>query len=127
MPKNSVFSVFYGGFKMNSDNIILIAIDILMAISMLLLGLFFFRSKGKAADFLAGYNTKRAAERRMFDEKSMCREYGKFMMLMSIPFILGAVIDFLVPVLGCALAWAAWIILLVILMVKRVKKEGIDK
>lgn len=106
------------------DNLILVVIDILVALAMFLLGLSFYKSKGKAADFLSGYNTKSKEERLKYDENEMCREYGRFMMLMAIPFIPGAIIDYFVLLLGSAIAWGVWIIMLIILIVKRVKKES---
>lgn len=106
------------------DNFILVIIDILVALVMFLLGLSFYKSKGKAADFLSGYNTKSKEERLKYDENEMCREYGRFMMLMAIPFIPGAIIDYFVLLLGSAIAWGIWIIMLIILIVKRVKKES---
>lgn len=106
------------------DNIILVVIDLLIALIMFLLGLSFYKSKGRAADFLSGYNTKSKEERLKFDENQMCKEYGKFMMFMAIPFIPGAIIDYFVLLLGSAIAWGVWIIMFIILIVKRVKKES---
>ena len=106
------------------DNIILVVIDLLIALIMFLLGLSFYKSKGRAADFLSGYNTKSKEERLKFAENQMCKEYGKFMMFMAIPFIPGAIIDYFALLLGSAIAWGVWIIMFIILIVKRVKKES---
>ncbi len=103
---------------------ILIVIDLLAAVSMFLLGLSFYKSNGKATDFLSGYNMKATKERLKFDEKEMCREYGRFIMLMAVPFLPGAVIDYFAPLIGCGIAWGVWFIMLIILIVKRVKKES---
>ena len=51
--------------------------DLPMGLISLLLGLYFFRSNGKAASLLSGYNTTSVKEREKFDEKEMCRCYGK--------------------------------------------------
>lgn len=47
---------------------------------------------------------KTTKERLKFDEKEMCREYGRFIMLMAVPFIPGAVIDYF-ALIGCGIAW----------------------
>lgn len=47
--------------------------------------LLFYRSNGKAVNFLTGYNMKSAEERKKYDEKKMCKDYGKRMMLWPIP------------------------------------------
>lgn len=56
-----------------------------MAVIMLLFGIWFYRSKGQASNFLSGYNMKSAEERKKYDENAMCKAYGKRMMLMSLP------------------------------------------
>ena len=43
---------------------------------------------------------KSAEERKKYDEKKMCKDYGKRMMLWPIPFFIGAVIDFIFPIKG---------------------------
>ena len=43
--------------------------------------------------FLSGYNMKSADERKKYDENAMCKAYGKGMMFMSVPFIIGIIID----------------------------------
>lgn len=106
------------------DNLILIVINILVAVLMLLLGLSFYKSKGKAVDFLSGYNARSKEDLLNFDENQMCMEYGRFMMLMAIPFIPGALIDYFVPLLGSGIAWGVWFIMFIILLVKRIKKES---
>ena len=68
---------------------IYIIFDFAMAVIMLLFGIWFYRSKGQASNFLSGYNMKSAEERKKYDENAMCKAYGKRMMLMSLPFIAG--------------------------------------
>ena len=56
----------------------------MMAVIMFLFGMWFYKSEGKVAKFLSGYNMKSADER---------KAYGKRMMFMSVPFIIGIIID----------------------------------
>ena len=70
-----------------------IILDLVMAAIFFLIGFLFYRSNGKAANSLTGYNMKSAEERKKYDEKKMCKDYGKRMMLWPIPFFIGAVID----------------------------------
>ena len=44
---------------------------------MALFGIYFYKSKGKAARFLSGYNMKSEDERKKYDENAMCKAYGK--------------------------------------------------
>ena len=62
-------------------------------------------------------------ERKKYNEMEMCKSYGKRMMIMAIPFLLGAIIDSFVSGLGCVLAWGIWIFLLFLLLLERTKKE----
>ena len=66
-----------------------------------------------------------AEERKKFDETAMCKYYGKIMMAMVIPFLCGAVIDLFVTGAGQVLAWIAWGILFVYLIIKRTQLEKI--
>ena len=102
---------------------IYIMCDLLMALVTFLMGLYFYKSKGKAANLLSGYNRRSGEERKNFDEDSMCCCYEKRMMVMAIPFVAGAVIDVFWEGIGCALAWGVWIILFILLLVKRTKTE----
>ena len=70
-----------------------IVFDFMMAVIMFLFGMWFYKSEGKAAKFLSGYNMKSADERKKYDENAMCKAYGKRMMFMSVPFIIGIIID----------------------------------
>ena len=101
-----------------------ILFDIGMAVIHFFMGLYFFRSKGGAARFLAGYNTRPLRERQQYDEEAMCRAYGKRMMAMAFPFLAGAVIDSFFPGLGCLLAWVLWLLLLGLLLRERRRREG---
>ena len=70
-----------------------IVFDFMMAVIMFLFGMWFYKSEGKATKFLSGYNMKSADERKKYDENAMCKAYGKRMMFMSVPFIIGIIID----------------------------------
>lgn len=104
-------------------DIFLVIFDIFMALIMYLSGFTFYKSRGKGCDFLSRYNMRSEEERKKYDENAMCRTYGKNMMLMAAPFIIGAVLDVLKPGMGCILAWIIWIIQFLFLMMKRTKLE----
>ena len=70
-----------------------IVLDLVMGVIMFLFGMLFYKSEGKATKFLSGYNMKSADERKKYDENAMCKAYGKRMMFMSVPFIIGIIID----------------------------------
>ena len=97
--------------------------DIGMAVIMLAMGISFYRSNGKAANVLSGYNMRPAQERKMYDEKQMCRDYGKRMIYMAILFLIGIVIDIRFVGTGCLVAWGLWIIQFIFLLVERHKRE----
>jgi len=101
----------------------LIIFDISMAVIMFLMGLFFFKSEGKAANLLTGYNMRPAEERQKYDEKEMCRAYGKRMMIMALSFVLGAIIDIFYAGVGCLIAWLIWTVLFILLIIDRHKRE----
>ena len=96
---------------------IYIIFDFAMAVIMLLFGIWFYRSKGQASNFLSGYNMKSAEERKKYDENAMCKAYGKRMMLMSLPFIAGIGT-------GCLIAWAIWFVMFILLLIDRHKRES---
>lgn len=98
--------------------------DLAMALIMFLIGLCFYRSEGKGAKLLSGYNMRSDQERKRFDEKKLCQCYGKRMMVMALPFLFGAALDQYRAGAGCILAWIIWIILFVLLMIKRTKMES---
>jgi hypothetical protein len=102
----------------------LILFDIGMAIIMFLLGWSFYRSNGKASMFLTGYNMRSKKDRKTQEEEvNMCKNYGIRMMLMAVPFVIGAGIDLFKSGAGCTFAWIVWIILFVLLLLKRSKVE----
>ena len=102
---------------------IYIIFDFAMAVIMLLFGIWFYRSKGQASKFLSGYNMKSAEERKKYDENAMCKAYGKRMMFMSVPFIIGIIIDIQYQGIGSWIAWGIWLIMFVLLLIDRHKRE----
>ena len=100
-----------------------IIFDFSMAVIMFLFGISFYKSNGNAARFLSGYNMKSEDERKKYDENAMCKAYGKRMTVMALPFILGIIIDTQYQGIGCLIAWAAWIVMLILLLVDRHKRE----
>lgn len=104
-----------------------IIFDFAMAVIMFLLGISFYRSEGKAVRFLSGYNMKSEEERKHYDEDAMCKAYGKRMMFMSLPFLMGIIIDIYYPGIGCLVAWAVWFVLFILLLVERRKREKLLK
>ena len=100
-----------------------IIFDLLMAFIFFLIGIWFYKSNGKAANFLTGYNMKSAEERKKYDEKKMCKDYGKRIMLWPIPFVIGAVIDYAFPMKGMLIAWIIWAVMLILLLIEKNKRE----
>ena len=98
------------------DYMIYIVFDFMMAVIMFLFGMWFYKSEGKAANFLSGYNMKSADERKKYDENAMCKAYGKRMMFMSVPFIIGIIIDIQYLGIGCLIAWGIWFIMFIDLL-----------
>ena len=105
------------------DYMIYIVFDFMMAVIMFLFGMWFYKSEGKAANFLSGYNMKSADERKKYDENAMCKAYGKRMMFMSVPFIIGIIIDIQYLGIGSWIAWGIWLIMFVLLLIDRHKRE----
>ena len=113
------------------DYMIYIVFDFMMAVIMFLFGMWFYKSEGKAANFLSGYNMKSADERKKYDENAMRKAYGKRMMFMSVPFIIGIIIDIPIGIIidiqylgiGCLIAWGIWFIMFVLLLIDRHKRE----
>ena len=62
-------------------------------------------------------------ERKKYDENAMCKAYGKRMMFMSVPFIIGIIIDIQYQGIGCLIAWGIWFIMFVLLLIDRHKRE----
>ncbi len=101
-----------------------IGFDLVMAVLMFLFGMWFYKSEGKAAKFLSGYNLKSASERKKYDENAMCKAYGKRMIVMSVPFIIGMVLDIKHQGIGCLIGWGIWFIMFVLLLIDRHKREN---
>lgn len=100
-----------------------IIFDFIMAVITFLFGIWFYKSNGKAAKFLSGYNIKSVDERKKYDENAMCKTYGKRMMFMSIPFIIGIIIDIPYQGIGCLIAWMIWVLMFILLLIDRHKRE----
>ena len=83
----------------------------------------FYKSEGKAAKFLSGYNMKSADERKKYDDNAMCKAYGKRMMFMSVPFIIGIIIDIRNQGIGYFIAWVIWFIMFVLLLIDTHRRE----
>ena len=83
----------------------------------------FYKSEGKAAKFLSGYNMKSADERKKYNDNAMCKAYGKRMMFMSVPFIIGIIIDIRNQGIGYFIAWGIWFIMFVLLLIDRHRRE----
>ena len=83
----------------------------------------FYKSEGKAAKFLSGYNMKSADERKKYDDNAMCKADGKRMMFMSVPFIIGIIIDIRNQGIGYFIAWGIWFIMFVLLLIDRHRRE----
>lgn len=101
-----------------------ILFDLMMAILFFLIGIYFYKSNGKAANFLTGYNMKSIDERKKFNEDTLCKDYGKKMMLWAIPFLIGIGIDIYSPGKGVRIAWILWVIMLIQLLIERHKREN---
>ncbi len=98
--------------------------DIGMAVIMFIIGILFYKSNGKAANFLSGYNMRSTEERKKYNEIQMCRDYGKRMICMAIPFLIGAVIDIQFVGTGCLVAWRLWLIMFIFYLLKGIKENG---
>lgn len=101
-----------------------ILFDLMMAILFFLIGFLFYKSNGKAANFLTGYNMKSIEERNKFDEDTLCKDYGKKIMLWSIPYLIGIGIDMYFPGKGIRIASILWIILFLQFLIERHKRES---
>lgn len=100
-----------------------ILFDFMMAIIFFLIGIYFYKSNGKAANFLTGYNMKSIDERKKFNEDTLCKDYGKKMMLWAIPFLIGIGIDIYSPGKGVFIASILWVIMLIQLLIERHQRE----
>ena len=91
----------------------LIPFDALMAAIFVLTGYGFWRSDGRAARYIAGFNSKSEAEQRQYDTGRLCADFGRRMVLWSLCFIVGSAVDCFFPGIGSALAWGIWLVLLI--------------
>lgn len=80
----------------------------------------FYKSKGKAAKFLTGHVEKTESDD---FEKEICEVYGKRIMVWSLIFIAGLVIDIYNEGIGCVLAWITWIAFFTYHLMDRSKRE----
>ena len=101
-----------------------ILFDLMMAILFFLIGIYFYKSNGKAANFLTSYNMKSIDERKKFNEDTLCKDYGKKMMLWAIPFLIGIGIDIYSPGKGVFIASILWVIMLIQLLIERHQREN---
>ena len=62
-------------------------------------------------------------ERAKRDEDAMCKNYGKRMAFMALPFLAGAAIDSFLTGIGCLTAWAIWLVLFILLLIERHRME----
>ena len=76
---------------------IYIIFDFAMAVIMLLFGIWFYRSKGQASNFLSGYNMKSAEERKKYDEKKLCRTMGVGMSIIAILALIMGLLENILP------------------------------
>ena len=97
--------------------------DIGMAVILFAMGFSIYKSNGKAANFLSGYNTRSVQDRKKYDEKQMCMDYGKRIIYMAMPFLFGAAIDIWFAGVGCFIAWGLWLIMFILLLIERNKRE----
>ena len=100
-----------------------IIFDLVMASVFFLIGMLFYKSNGKAANLLTGYNMKSITERKKSDERKMCKDYGKRMMRWAIPLLGGAIIDICFPSKGLVIAWIIWGLMFILLLLERNKSE----
>ncbi|ETP72770.1 hypothetical protein UYO_1187 [Lachnospiraceae bacterium JC7] len=101
-----------------------ILFDMVMASIFFLTGLMFYSSKGKAVNFLTGYNMKSLEERKHYDENKLCKDYGKRIMFWAIPFLTGAAIDIIYTGRGVIFAWILWTVMFILFMIQRFKRES---
>ena len=104
-------------------NVYFIIFDLGIAFIFFLIGLGFYISNGKAANLLTGYNMKSIEERKKYDEKRMCKNYGKKMMLWAVPFLIGTAIDIKFSGYGVMIAWIIWTVMFILFLMQRNKIE----
>jgi hypothetical protein len=97
--------------------------DLGLGVLFFIVGICFYKSNGKAVNFISGYNTKSVEERKKFDEEQLCRIYGKRMMYWAVPFMVAAIMDLILNGIGCVIAWGIWIVMFIYHMIDRNKRE----
>ncbi len=101
-----------------------IVFDFGMVLIFTALGVYFYRSQGKAVRFLTGYQgTIRSQEY----ENQLTKTYGKRFICMGAVFILGLCIDVFYEGIGCLISWGIWAVLFVLLLAERTRKEKRDE
>lgn len=90
--------------------LVCILIDLFTAAILGIIGVLFIRSKGKGCDFLAGYNMTASEERKNYDEVKICTYTGKTILVWTLFFILGAIVDLFAAGAGMTLAFSLFII-----------------
>ena len=115
--------LFNANLSKEMEKMFCVLFDMGMSAIMFIIGILFYKSNGKATNFLSGYNMRSTEERKKYDEIQMCKDYGKRMMYMAIPFLIGAVIDIQFVGIGCLIAWGLWLVLFAFLLIERHKRE----
>lgn len=87
-----------------------VLIDMLIAITLVIMGIAFTKSDGKLCKYIAGYNMKSHEERKDYDEMKICKYFGKAIISWAIPYIIGAIVDCFIPIVGTSLAALLFII-----------------
>ncbi|WP_271809832.1 DUF3784 domain-containing protein [Clostridium beijerinckii] len=99
-----------------------ISIDLLIAAVFVIMGVLFIKSNGKGCYFISGYNLASPEERKNYDEVKICNYFGKTILIWSIFFIIGALVDYFYYGTGMKLAFLLLIIALVYHIYIRYKK-----
>ena len=93
MASYRLHRLFNANLSKEMEKMFCVLFDMGMAAIMFIIGILFYKSNGKATNFLSGYNMRSTEERKKYDEIQMCKDYGKTMMYMAIPFLIGTLID----------------------------------
>ena len=78
------------------------------------------KHQGSRTDLTLGQNVPKF---KRTTEAIADKAYGKRMMFMSVPFIIGIIIDIQYQGIGCLIAWGIWFIMFVLLLIDRHKRE----
>ena len=107
-------------------NLVMVIIELAMTVVLLGFGLFFLLSRGKAVKLIGGYSNLSKERRDAVDKVGLCREYGRTLCIWSTFFLPGALLDWFFPGVGLMLSASAFIISMVIHMVRTHKRLGGD-